>query len=143
MKMIALTPRGYWTSRRNRFDMLVTFVGVIWVFVHFGTLRNPKVWNYGCISDGSGSTYYFNMSLCVRKPTIWVQTRSDTNQPVQSHKIARSLKFRMKEEEGLWYPFSENKGVISFAVTNREADLRLCFRLGILLVFPCVGSYSA
>ena len=36
MKILALTPAGYWTSRRNRFDMLVTFVGMIWVFVHFG-----------------------------------------------------------------------------------------------------------
>lgn len=35
MKMIALTPAGYWTSHRNRFDMLVTFLGVIWIFLHF------------------------------------------------------------------------------------------------------------
>ena len=28
----------------------------------------------------------------MRKPTIWVLTRSDTNQPVQSQKKARSLK---------------------------------------------------
>ena len=34
--------------------------------------------------------YMFNMSLCMRKPTIWVPTRSDTNQPVQSQKQARS-----------------------------------------------------
>ncbi|XP_052214873.1 sodium leak channel NALCN-like isoform X2 [Dreissena polymorpha] len=35
MKMIALTPAGYWTSRRNRFDMFATLVGVIWMIVHF------------------------------------------------------------------------------------------------------------
>ena len=34
-------------------------------------------------------------SLYVRKPTIWVLTRSDTNRPVQSQKQARSLKFRI------------------------------------------------
>ena len=34
-----------------------------------------------------------NMSLCVRKPTIWVSTRSDTNRPVQSQKNAGCLKF--------------------------------------------------
>ena len=50
-----------------------------------------------------------NMNLCVRKPTIKVPTRSDTNQPVQSQKIARSFKFQMKEE-GLHYPCSEDKG---------------------------------
>ena len=43
MKMIALTPAGYWTSRRNRFDMFVTFVGMIWVFVHIGTMNTLKV----------------------------------------------------------------------------------------------------
>ena len=41
----------------------------------------------------------------------------NTNQPIESQKIARSFKFRMKEEERLYYPCSENKGVICFAVT--------------------------
>ncbi|XP_076454223.1 sodium leak channel NALCN-like [Babylonia areolata] len=36
MKMIALSPGGYWTSRRNRFDMLVTFLGVIWIILKYG-----------------------------------------------------------------------------------------------------------
>ena len=48
--------------------------------------------------------------MCERKPTIWVPTKSDTYRAVQSQKIARSLKFCMKEEEGLYYPLSENKG---------------------------------
>ena len=52
----------------------------------------------------------YTMSLCVTKPTIWVPTRSNTNQTVQSQKIARSLKFGMNEEEKLYYPYSENKG---------------------------------
>ena len=34
-----------------------------------------------------------DMSLCVRKPTIWVSTRSDTNRLVQSQKQARILTF--------------------------------------------------
>ena len=76
----------------------------------------------------------------MRKPTIWVPTRSDTNQTVQSQKIARSLKFRLNEEEGLYYPFSENKGADQLR-SYCEADLRLCCRLCILLVFPCGGSY--
>ena len=49
------------------------------------------------------------MSLCVRKPTVWVPTRSDTNWPVQSQEQARSLKFRI-QEDGSYYPCSENKG---------------------------------
>ena len=37
-------------------------------------------------------------------------TRSDTNQPVQAQENVRSLKFRIEEEEELYYPCSENKG---------------------------------
>ena len=37
-------------------------------------------------------------------------TRSDTNQPVQSQKKARSLKFRIYKEEEFYYPCSKNKG---------------------------------
>nr|XP_050847837.1 sodium leak channel NALCN isoform X2 [Vespula vulgaris] len=39
MKNIAFTPRGYWQSRRNRYDLLVTVVGVIWIIVHC-TMKN-------------------------------------------------------------------------------------------------------
>ena len=35
---------------------------------------------------------------------------SDTNQPVQSQKKARSLKLCIKVEEELYYPCIENKG---------------------------------
>ncbi|KAG1701408.1 Sodium leak channel non-selective protein [Nymphon striatum] len=35
MKNIAFTPRGYWQSRRNRYDMFVTVLGVIWVMMHY------------------------------------------------------------------------------------------------------------
>ena len=36
---------------------------------------------------------------------------------------------------------AKTKTLISFAVTAREADLRLCFRLCRSLVFPRDGSY--
>ena len=71
--------------------------------------------------------------LCVGKPTIYVPTRSDTNWSVSSQKIARSLKFWIKKVEDLYYPCSE--------IGNREADMRLCFRICRLLVFPCEGSF--
>ena len=73
----------------------------------------------------------------MRKPTIWVPTRSDTNRAVQSQKQARSLKFRIYEEEGLCYPCRENKGADQLR-GHREADLRLCFRICRL----CGGSDS-
>lgn len=33
MKNIAFTPRGYWQSRRNRYDLLVSVAGVVWVLL--------------------------------------------------------------------------------------------------------------
>ena len=71
---------------------------------------------------------------------MWFPTSSDTNRPVQAQKRARSLKFRIKVEEELYYPRSENKGADQLR-GYREADLRLCFRLCRLLVFPWGGSY--
>ena len=74
------------------------------------------------------------------KPTMWFPNRSDTNRSVQSQKSARILKFRIQVEEELYYPSSENKGADQLR-SYCEADLRLCFRLGRLFVFPCGGSY--
>ena len=62
----------------------------------------------------------------MRKPVFGFPTRSDTNQAVQPQKLARDLKFRIKEVEGLYYPCSENKGADQLP-GYREADLRLCF----------------
>ena len=81
------------------------------------------------------------MSHLVGKPTMWFPTRFDTNRPVQSQKRARSLKFRIKVEEELYFPSSENKGADQLR-GYREADLRLCFRLCRLLVFSWGGSYN-
>ena len=75
------------------------------------------------------------MSHLVAKPTMWFPNRSDTNRPVQEQKIARSLKFRIEVEEELYYPSSENKGADQLR-SYCEADLRLCFRICRLLVFP-------
>ena len=55
------------------------------------------------------------MSLCVKKPTKWVPTRSNTNQPVQSQKQARSLRFVFKKKNDCTIRVAETKGLISFA----------------------------
>ena len=80
------------------------------------------------------------MSLYMRKPTIWVPTRSDTNRPVQSQKMVRGWKFWIKKVQELYYPCSENKGADQLR-SYCKADLRLCFCLCRLLVFLCGGSY--
>ena len=66
-------------------------------------------------------------------------TRSDTNRSVQPQQMVRGLKFRMKVIEGLYYPFSENKGADQLR-GYREADLRLCFRICKKPVFSRRGS---
>ena len=71
---------------------------------------------------------------------MWFPNRSDTNRPVQLQKTARSMRFRIKEVEGLYYPCSENKGADQLR-GYREADLRLCFRICKLLVFSRGGSF--
>ena len=52
-------------------------------------------------------------------------TRSDANQAVQLQKMARGLKFHILKEEGLNYPYSENKGADQLH-SYCAADLRLC-----------------
>ena len=71
---------------------------------------------------------------------MWFPNRSDTNWAVEAQKQARSLKFWSWVAEELYYPCSENKGADQLR-GYREADLRLCFRLCRLLVFPRGGSY--
>ena len=80
------------------------------------------------------------MSHLVRKPTMWFPNRSDTNRAVQSQKQVRSLKFRIWEEEEVYYPGSENKGADQLR-SYCEADLHLCFRICRLLVFLRDSSY--
>ena len=71
---------------------------------------------------------------------MWFPNWSDTNRAVQAQKIAISLKFWIYKVKELFYPCSENKGADQLR-GYREADLRLCFRLCRVLVFPWDGSF--
>ena len=75
----------------------------------------------------------------MRKPTFWFPTWSNTNQAVQLRKMARGLKFHIKEVEGLNYLCGENKGADQLC-GYREADLRLCFHICKKPVFSRRGS---
>ena len=66
-------------------------------------------------------------------------TRSDTNRAVQKQKMARGLKFRIYEVEGLYYLCSENKGADQLS-SYCAADLRVCFRICKKPVFSRRGS---
>ena len=75
----------------------------------------------------------------MRKSTFWFPTWSDTNRAVQLQKMTRGLKFRILEVGGLYYLCSENKGADQLR-GDREADLRLCFRICKKPVFSRRGS---
>ena len=60
---------------------------------------------------------------------------------VQSQNMPRGLKFRIYEEEVLYYPCSENKGADQLR-GHREADLRLCFPICKKPVFSKRGSFN-
>ncbi|RXM37240.1 Sodium leak channel non-selective protein [Acipenser ruthenus] len=49
MKSIAMTPAGLWQSRRNRYDLLVTSLGVIWVVLHFALLNEYTYMMGACV----------------------------------------------------------------------------------------------
>ncbi|KAK3859162.1 hypothetical protein Pcinc_034699, partial [Petrolisthes cinctipes] len=46
MKLIGFTPRGYWQSRRNRYDLFVTVLGVVWIILHY-TLQSDESHMFG------------------------------------------------------------------------------------------------
>ena len=64
----------------------------------------------------------------MRSLSLEFPTRSDTNRAVKSQKIARGLKLRIYEVEGLNYICSENKSADQ-PCGYRTADLRLCCRI--------------
>ena len=82
---------------------------------------------------------FINEPLHKKKDNLGFLTKSATNHPVQSQKQARSLKLWIEEGDGLYYLCYENKGADQLC-SYCTADLRLCFRLSILLVILCSGS---
>ena len=54
--------------------------------------------------------FSYNRAVLRENLSSGFPTRSDTNQAVQSQQMARGLKFRILEVEGLYYLCSKNKG---------------------------------
>ena len=65
---------------------------------------------------------------CHEKTNNVVFNRSDTNQPVQTQNMARSLKFWFYKVEEQYYPCNENKGAHQLG-SYCKANLRLCLRI--------------
>ena len=66
------------------------------------------------------------------KQSLGFRTRSDTNQPVQLEKMARSLKFQIYEERNCTISEAKTKALISCAVT---AQLICAFFLAKAVIF--------
>lgn len=56
MKNIAFTVRGYWQSRRNRYDLLVTVSGVVWILLQ--TICRSDLTYFVCSFFQIGSSIY-------------------------------------------------------------------------------------
>ena len=89
----------------------------LFCFSHFGRTRGYQ------FKVNLKNTLNIEMSRLVRKPTMWFPNTSDTNQAVQSQKQARSLKFRISEEEEVYYPCSENKGADQLRGFRRRGNV--------------------
>ena len=67
-----------------------------------------------------------HMSPVMRKPVFRVSNQVRHKPGCRRKKMARGLKFWIKEVEGLYYPCIENKGVDQLR-NNRAADLHFFF----------------
>ena len=77
------------------------------------------------------------MSHDSRKPTMWFPNRSDTNPDVQSQKQARSLKFRIQEEEDdIVYYVAKTKVLICiFVFAYADEPAYLCHQPEIIILY--------
>ena len=69
----------------------------------------------------------FNVSFFLSEPSrenlpSGFSTRSDTNWAMQPQKMARGLKFWIKEVEGLYYLCSENKVATFFSHMQKQVS---------------------
>ena len=73
------------------------------------------------------------MSHMMRKTTLWIPNRSDTNRAVQTQKMANGRKFRIWKIEDLYYLCSKN--CADQLHSYCKADLRHCFCICKIFVF--------
>ena len=59
----------------------------------------------------------------MRKPTIWVPTRSDTNQAVKSHKMVRGWKILDLESRGIVQSLFSPMQVVVFSMRGSNVSL--------------------
>ena len=84
------------------FELYMLPISLLVIFLK-NMFASTLAYNYGKEPEIDVSTSPYKLSCEVRKlsPGFW--TWSDTNQPVLPHKMARSFKFLILKEEGLFY----------------------------------------
>ena len=121
-------------------DSCALTMQLISTFVFF---LNPKFEaSYVAVQPDVVCTWSETSEGSLKNLSLGFPTRSDTNQAVQSQKMARGLKFQILLEEGLYYPCGKNRGVDQLR-SNCAADLLLCFPICKNQVFLWRSSYPA
>ncbi|XP_030837792.1 sodium leak channel non-selective protein isoform X1 [Strongylocentrotus purpuratus] len=64
LKCISLSPIGYWHSRRNRYDLLVTLMGVAWLILHFTNMNNTS------FAFGAATVLFRFFTITGKHPTL-------------------------------------------------------------------------
>ncbi|XP_063967111.1 sodium leak channel NALCN-like isoform X1 [Lytechinus pictus] len=64
LKCISLSPIGYWHSRRNRYDLVVTLMGVVWLILHFTNMNNMS------FAFGAATVLFRFFTITGKHPTL-------------------------------------------------------------------------
>lgn len=129
-KLIAFTFRGYWRSRRNRFDLLLTSLGVLWVALNY-CLKGTDAPYTGTTVFGMVIIWFRFLTLSGKHDTLKMLMLTVVMSLVKSFFIIAVLAVLM-----LSYALA---GVVLFGtvkygeVLNRNANFKRCLNAMILL----------
>ena len=73
LKCISLSPIGYWHSRRNRYDLCVTLMGVIWVAIHLSEhvgAHNQSCLVVSCVRERQCSERHWSKHFALTHITL-------------------------------------------------------------------------
>ncbi|CAD6198464.1 unnamed protein product [Caenorhabditis auriculariae] len=65
LKIIAYTFSGFWQSRRNRIDLLITIFGVVWIFMHFFVALPSKKFDVAVQGELKKFTYSYGFLVVI------------------------------------------------------------------------------
>ena len=129
MKLIAFTPYGYWQSRRNRFDLMVTILGIAWIVLDY------MIENHYTLTFGYLITILRFITIVGKHATLKMLMQTVFNSIIKSFFIIMGMVLLI-----ICYALA---GVILFGnlkygeAVNRQANFRTSFR-GLQMLFRIV-----